>query len=164
MTLPAFAEEYRTIDKAEWGPGPWNDELDKSVWVDETTGLDCMIVRNRHGALCGYVGVEPGHLLHGKDYDAVDSEVDVHGGLTFAGECQPAEDPSKGICHVPRPGHADALWWFGFDCAHSQDLSPGPAAYLRSIGHGGLIAGEVYRTVDYVTHEVRNLARQVAEA
>ena len=27
----------------DWGEGPWNNEPDHAVWVDEATGLDCMI-------------------------------------------------------------------------------------------------------------------------
>lgn len=60
--------EYTTIDKSTWGPGPWQEEPDKIQYVDEATGLPCLIVRNGPtiGALCGYVGVLPGHPLHGK--------------------------------------------------------------------------------------------------
>lgn len=78
--------EYRNvIDKAEWPRGAWDDEPDKIQWQDEATGLPCLIVRGPSGALCGYVGVAPGHPWHGKDYD--DCGVDVHGGLTFASKC-----------------------------------------------------------------------------
>lgn len=65
--------------------GPWTNEPDKAQWIDEATGLDCLIVRNRMGALCGYVGVPEGHPAHRQDYDNVDA--DAHGGLTFAGGC-----------------------------------------------------------------------------
>jgi hypothetical protein len=34
--------EYRTIDKSQWGPGPWQDEPDKKQWQDEATGLPCL--------------------------------------------------------------------------------------------------------------------------
>lgn len=30
---------YTTIDKADWGEGPWQTEPDKIQWVDEATGL-----------------------------------------------------------------------------------------------------------------------------
>jgi hypothetical protein len=78
--------EYRdVVDKSEWGPGEWQDEPDKIQWQDADTGLPCLIVRGPSGSLCGYVGVAPGHPMHGKHYDAVD--VEVHGGLTFARGC-----------------------------------------------------------------------------
>lgn len=35
------------------------------------TGLPCLIVRNRFGALCGYVGVAEGHPLFGLSYSEV---------------------------------------------------------------------------------------------
>jgi len=78
-------KEYRNIDKSEWARGPWDDEPDKMQWPDATTGLPCLVVRNGSGALCGYVGVPPGHPAHGMDYGALD--VQVHGGLTFARGC-----------------------------------------------------------------------------
>jgi hypothetical protein len=78
--------EYRTIDKAEWGPGPWQDEPDKAQWQDEETGLPCMILRNHSGALCGYVGVDSTHPWFGKGYSdeveipegAMEREVESH--------------------------------------------------------------------------------------
>jgi hypothetical protein len=78
--------EYRNvIDKSEWRRGPWDNEPDKIQWQDDETGLPCLIVRGPAGALCGYVGVAPGHPWHGADYDNCD--VSVHGGLTFAHGC-----------------------------------------------------------------------------
>lgn len=85
--------EYRTVDKSGWATGPWRDEPDKKQWLDGATGLPCLIVRSPIGSLCGYVGLPAGHDLHGKDYDSVD--VDVHGGLTFAGRCHHAPDQEQ---------------------------------------------------------------------
>src|SRR5690606_3996986 len=42
----------------------------KIQWVDEATGLDCLMVRNSGGAWCGYVGVSEGHPLYGVEYSA----------------------------------------------------------------------------------------------
>ncbi len=61
--------EYRTADKSEWGDGPWQNEPDKMQWVDEATGLPCLIVRNRSGALCGYAGVPNTHPWYKKQYN-----------------------------------------------------------------------------------------------
>jgi hypothetical protein len=78
--------EYRNVlDKSDWARGAWDDEPDKIQWQDEASGLPCLIVRGPSGALCGYVGVSPGHPWHGSDYDSCD--VAVHGGLTFAHGC-----------------------------------------------------------------------------
>ena len=163
-----FVEEYRTVDKSTWGDGPWQDEPDKAVWVDEATDLDCMIVRNNAGALCGYVGVGPDHPLHGKGYDDVnDPYPDVHGGLTYANACQGSDDLSRFICHRTQPGRPDPVWWFGFDCAHSMDVCPGMDARLREIGHEPMrYSGDgwrdTYRDVPYVIGQVTSLAAQLS--
>ena len=78
--------EYRDVqDKSKWKRGPWDSEPDKVQWLDETTGLPCLIVRGPVGSLCGYIGVSSSHPFFGKDYD--DVSADAHGGLTFAGGC-----------------------------------------------------------------------------
>jgi hypothetical protein len=100
--------EYRdVVDKAGWQAGPWNDEPDKIQWQDELTGLPCLIVRGSVGALCGYVGVNPGHPWHGLSYGICplgaqcpqrnednhwcdhtpESVLNVHGGVTFSAGC-----------------------------------------------------------------------------
>jgi hypothetical protein len=150
---------------ADWPSGPWDDEPDKAVWVDEATGLDCMIHRNRIGALCGYVGVGPDHPLHGQDRD--DMDVEVHGGLTYSARCQEDAPENDGLCHVPEPGRPDDVWWFGFDCLHLLDTAPGLivtnariAALHPELGREPL--SYTYKTFDYVKHEVEYLARQLA--
>lgn len=60
--------EYRTVNKATWGSGPWQDEPDKVQWRDDVTGLPCLIVRGPGGALCGYVGIKAGHPFFGREY------------------------------------------------------------------------------------------------
>jgi hypothetical protein len=159
------------MDKASWGPGPWQHEPDKEQWQDEATGFACLLKRNPVGALCGYVGVPEGHPWHGSDYSpgwrAEDDEplspalqllddVEVHGGLTYAASCQEGPEDAT-ICHVPAPGEPEPLWWFGFDCAHSWDRCPG---YRRlSLG-----SGDTYRDVAYVKAECASLARQAKAA
>lgn len=168
--------EWKNVDKSEWPAGPWHDEPDKRQWQDVATGLPCLIVRNRGGALCGYAGVSNGHPLHGKGYgqDGVfscgescsdedgyhygctpEARVEVHGGLTFSAGCGHGADPAEGICHVPAAGQPDDVWWFGFDCAHSGDLCPAPGRFI-------VFPGEVYRDIAYVTGEVTRLAAQLA--
>lgn len=158
------------VDRSTWGPGPWDGEPDKVQWKDATTGLDCLANRNSHsGNWCGYVGLPPGHKWHGKGYDDVrfDDEEDpypnVHGGLTFASECEKADEPCRGICHIPAPGEPEHLWWLGFDCHHGHDYAPGSAAFERSRGWE-LNQGDSsrsYRTLDYVKAECANLAAQL---
>lgn len=137
-------------------PGPWDDEPDRVAWTDPATGYPCVIRRGPSGAWCGYVGVPPGHPHHGNGYSEIDYEVvQVHGGLTYASECD--DDPVDGICHVPAPGQPDDVWWFGFDCAHHTDVTP------RSLAYAPPFPRAVYRNVDYVTAETAALAAQLAE-
>lgn len=158
--MGAIAERsWTTVDKSEWGDGPWQDEPDKIQWVDEATGLDCLIHRGPMGNLCGYVGVPPRHPAHGMEYHEVDA--DVHGGLTYSDLCQEGDDESTGVCHVPLPGRPAKVWWLGFDCGHSFDVLPGMEA--RAIGAPIRTGQESYKTVEYVRAEIQRLAQQLAE-
>lgn len=154
--------------RAEWEPGPWDSEPDKVQWKDDATGLDCLANRHpRNGNWCGYVGLPPGHRFHGVDYDDVkiegneDCYVRVHGGLTFASECEPADDPSRGICHVAAPGEPDKLWWLGFDCAHSDDASPRDYYWARTRGYPFSPVYGTYKSLAYVKAECARLAEQL---
>lgn len=160
-----------TLDRTGWPAGPWDAEPDKMSWTDDTTGLPCLIVRNRGGALCGYVGVEPGHPWHGKGYSECTAAEPCddswcqhsplmlteggHGELTYADGCQHGDDEATGICHVPDPGRSDDVWWFGFDCAHAFDRTPGLSRF-------GFLTDEIYRDVVYVQGCVTDLAAELA--
>lgn len=131
------------IDKSQYGEGPWSAEPDRIEW--RHAGLPCLIARGPTGALCGYVGVPLGHPWYGRDPGDVDAH--AHGGISYTGPCHGE------ICHVPKPGEPDNVWWVGFDCAHAYDLMPcftSPA--FRSV--------TTYRDVGYVTCEVNDLAEQ----
>lgn len=139
----------KLIDRAGWARGPWSCESDRLQWRTEA-GLTGLVVRNDLGALCGYVAVPSGHPLHGKDYG--DVAVEVHGGLTYSGEC------SGHICHEPGPGESDDVWWLGFDCAHAGDLYPSMTRYAWSWP----ATGHVYRDIRFVCDEVERLAQQLS--
>lgn len=142
------------IDKSKWGSGPWQNEPDRIEW--EYLGFACLMTRTEMGNWCGYVAVPPGHPAFEKPYDDVD--VRVHGGLTYSDHCQ------AHICHVPKPGDPDNVWWLGFDCAHAWDLVPVMKPMMVKLGHpnpGFMDERAVYRDVPYVKKEVRNLARQL---
>ena len=147
----AKIELERFVDRTDWPDGPWATEPDRLEWRDGVTGLPCLIVRNQLGALCGYVGVPPGHPYYEKDYNDVD--VEVHGGLTFADHCH---EGGK-ICHVPLPGEPEKVWWLGFDCCHGWDQAPGMMRF------GGFRDGS-YKNVQYVTNQCEDLARQIFAA
>lgn len=175
-----------SIDKSDWGAGPWQSEPDFKQWTDAATGYECVLARGPGGHLCGYVGIPAGHPWHSKDYNAtvdvpdsvrdrpIDIDkigvinlfcatvkgddiaagrldivlaIDVHGGLTYARDKAPGAEK-------------DGRWWFGFDCAHSGDLTPGSnaklPAYLRDA------RDDVYREAAYVEAECASLAKQLA--
>lgn len=149
------------IDKSGWPDGPWKTEPDRLQW--QHAGYACLILRNHHGNLCGYVAIDRAHPLYGKDYDEADGDLRVHGGLTYADRCQGL------ICHVPEPGMPDDVWWFGFDCAHLMDLVPGmfrsdvlkkmPPEIVR-IEKRHLLE-DTYRDLAYVKAETESLADQL---
>lgn len=167
----------RRINKTRWPDGPWMHEPDR---VDfEHAGLPCLLLRNGKGAWCGYAAVPPGHPWHGVDYKAclapgapghdpededsawhdcqetLQERVRVHGGLTYSAAC---EGP---ICHVPKPGEPDAVWWFGFDCMHlGRDFAPRYA--LEMPGIYGLFGEAIYRDLAYARAQTERLAEQLA--
>ena len=164
--------EWKFTDKSKWSRGEWDNEPDKAQWTDEKTGLPCLIVRGPAGALCGYVGVAEGHRFFAKEYSSCIKDppceescyehspgaaLDVHGGITFSDFC--AEDREQGICHIPAEGEPARVYWFGFDCAHSGDVSP------KYDGKYGRIAEfESYKPLQYVKNQCAELARQLAGA
>lgn len=221
MGLQMETKEYRTVDKAGWGDGLWQNEPDKMQWQDEATGLPCLIVRGPVGALCGYVGVDERHPAFGLSHNGTPyeedrahftamresmrsafgdrggakshemvreaikalpvgpqrvgiagdriSEVDVHGGLTFASACSPHGDEAANVCHVPGPGETDRVWWFGFDCAHAGDLCPQMNMHLKQMDAilpmppslAGYRDNDEYRDVAYVKEQCAMLAKQL---
>ena len=162
--------KFPEINRSEWSRGAWDNEPDKIQWQDKETGLPCLIVRNKLGALCGYVGISAGHPLFEVAYSGCclrenkckgyycdhspESSIYVHGGLTFADFCHPHEN-GRGICHIPSPGEPDHVWWFGFDCAHSGDIVPGMIKYDLYEAYAD------YRTISYVQDQCRQLAIQL---
>jgi hypothetical protein len=151
--------------------GPWDNEPDELAWTDEKTGYQCQISRNHGGALRGYVCLPETHPLYKVSYgDAVPEAIkplqdvvldgqigkrgvmdvfrlavggdfyagmlfDVHGGITFSDEFK------------------EGGYWYGFDCAHCDDLSPRYESYAR---------GE-YRDIEYVKAECASLAKQLKQ-
>jgi hypothetical protein len=129
-------------------PGPWHDEGDHEDFRSPED-VPCIIHRNRVGAWCGYVAVPPGHPWHGANYTEVPAE--VHGGLTYSDGC------NGEICHVPSHGESDDVWWLGFDCCHSGDMT------FYDLVDGRIWAG-VYKTADYARAETLRLAAQAHTA
>lgn len=157
------AIELKWIDKSAWGEGAWVDEPDKAQWVDQVTGLTCLIVRHPHlGSLCGYVGVKAGHPA----FERPKSELflSVHGGVSYAAFCDEDEPfGALGICHSPAPGDTDRVWWIGFDCGHAGDLHPAMLVEGSRIRTLMEEMGWVYRDYAFVREQCAKLARGLAE-
>lgn len=146
--------ETMYVDRSGWPAGEWDDEPDRIEWRSEG-GLPCLMLRNRMGAWCGYVAVQPGHPWHGSGALGL-ADVDVHGGVTYGDKC------GGRICHVPQPGESADVWWVGFDCLHYMDTAPGLIASDLVLGLGH--ARGDYWTAKEVRTETEYLARQAREA
>jgi hypothetical protein len=113
-------------------------------------GFHCIIQRTPEiGILCGYVAIPEGHPWHREVGEH--SDVDVHGGITYARD------------HAPHSGRRlDVLgaWWIGFDTGHAGDFAPGVAAILGR----GPRPDEVYKDLAYVRAETERLAEQAKAA
>ena len=64
---------------------------------------------------------------------------------------------AAGVSHVADDGEDGIVWWFGFDCAHFGDVTPGPAPHIHSFYGGG-----TYKVFDFVKRETERLAKQLA--
>jgi hypothetical protein len=132
--------------RAEWfvRSGQWDSEPDWAVFEEE--GMNCTMRRNGSGSWCGYVLVPDWHPLHGDTGLQHGDPIwfDVHGGVTWTGV----------MGWLPETG-LTAGWSVGFDCAHSQDLSPKDYRYGFANG--------TYRTFEYAEEQTRGLAVQVSE-
>lgn len=147
------------------------------------SGLWCMVCRNMHmGFLCGYVAVEKDHPFFGMgtrskvyvpNFDDVayngnilslfcrsstdaslgflslDAFIQVHCGLTWAANNAGGVDE----------GTLGDLWWFGFDCGHSRDISPFEYKFPGLPSFSPI--GYTYRTFGYVIDECKRLANQL---
>ena len=180
QTITAL-QVYQNPGRKPESEGPWTTEGDKIAWVDEGTGLGCIILRQEDGTLSGYVGVGSEHPLFGFAPDAVplDIATHVHGGLTYGKECEVnrSELRAKGkprqerytICHVTRTRwvqdvesvqttrdefpHED-LWWLGFDTNHVGDHIPNDPYHTPR-------KSDVYRDEGYVYGHCVALARRL---
>lgn len=65
----------------------------------------------------GYVALPFGHVYHGCDYDFINQDIDVHGGLTFSEQVT-----QKFIDAWPELDQDDeGTWLIGFDTGHYGD-------------------------------------------
>lgn len=67
---------------------------------------------------------------------------------------------ASAVCHLPIEGRPDHVWWIGFDCAHSGDLSPAFEQFHSSAYKAYHHDNDIYRTRSYVESEIASLALQ----
>ena len=108
-------------------------------------GLKAVVIAHDMGHRCGYVGVSKYHPWYGKDYNETD--LDVHGGLTYAGM------------------RKDGLWWFGYDCAHLGDAADpdlmSDEYKTFSWSRALTLGGETIKTLDFCVNECESMAAQL---
>ena len=145
------------IPKREWGPGPWQSEVDESRWIDSLTGLRCAVVRSEWtGSLSGFVEItHPSLAARVADLPYFL----VHGGVNYSGMRFLMEGETR--------------WYLGFCTAHITDFAPHMAALLRrhstpldqlvvALADDGIIR-RFYRDLAYVKAECAHLAAQIAD-
>lgn len=76
----------------------------------------------------------------------------------FVSQCQ-----ASAICHITDSSE-DVIWWLGFDCAHSGDLSPSDYQrpdYVQKVSTAPWPTS--YKSLAYVKNECSKLASQLAQ-
>ncbi len=147
------------IDKSKYALGPWSFEPDKAHWIDDCTGLDCLIVRNLFISLCGYVGVPYNHRCFKLGFSNIEGSIIIHHRLSFSGQCQQKDNDGKGICHPRELAANHTVKWFGFACDEEGDICPTGDPFLSELT--GINA--TYKDFDFVKNECEKLAKQLKE-
>lgn len=139
-------QKLTLYNKSEWIDGPWQTEPDLIRWMDTTTQLPCVVIREEHsGVYCGYVAVDHRHPLYRTHLaDPTYNFIDVHGGVSFANFI-PLQD--RWITPMQK------RWWIGFDCFNDFDFSP-----LKTVDEDPRIE---YRTETFLHEQVSGLAQQL---
>lgn len=142
--------------RENWVDGPWRDEPDKVIWTDPETGLDCMILRNRMGTLCGYVGIPKEHPWYGIDYsgclkrhvpltqeERLAKARKAYDGARAAYDADPTDIPASNLRFAEL--HLKSMEGGGFMAEYKEypclaydkeDRCSSPESYLRA--HGGI--------------------------
>ena len=142
--LVSIYDQYKLLEPYR----PWETEPDNAEWVNESTGLHGRIERNTiTHTLNGYIGVTKGELM-GVDYNNLEMDKGYH--------------PHDGFTYSEGEG---GVWWFGFDCAHSDDFLPGIYIRMQMVNHSGKASWPTsrhYRTWEYVDSEIAKVMEGIA--
>ena len=165
---------------------PWESEPNYADWIDSDTGFNCVIVREEHDALCGFVCIDRSHPFYGRRSDGKPGKhtpmaknekaaqeaffaIVVHGGITYGEPFLISSNAS--VVNI-------ASWWLGFNCSHIGDYVP---SYLEMIDivppDDELTAEDIeeirqsilqdttpesaYKTFSFVETQCRQLAKQL---
>jgi hypothetical protein len=120
----------------------------KKQWItDEGYIAVILFVSDSHHN--GYIGIPDSHPMAQDNCESCGADLErrhslaVHGGITYESHSRTGDYPIKAI----------NVYWLGFDCAHSGDLTkfcnfPSPEA--------------TFKDVDYVVNQLENLSKQLA--
>jgi len=150
---PVDPTAFLWCDRSLWPPGPWDGEPDFREF--RHMGLPCIVCRGAMGGWCGYLGVPPGHVWHGKHQE----EIDRSAAAEFPYELSYASPCSLLICHTPAPGEPEDVWWMGFDLQRAGDYTPDVAMMMQRVpGLTELMRDWVYPNERFAQEAVRVLA------
>lgn len=118
-------------------------------------GYECVVVLQRLGHRCGYVGIPESHPLYRKEYtDYLEIKKEDLGDRKVSGifqllaacidkderirieayfQCHGGITYSGGGKNTSYPVESD-LWWFGFDCGHAGDKPDFDAIFAKFTG------------------------------
>lgn len=173
---------------------PWKNEPDFHTF--EAAGLRCVMKRHADWlSWCGYVGVGRSHPLFEVHYgDLVPApanwmkqscDVDEVGPINLfitaldlsAGDIPEGFAPLTSLITVhgglswANRLHDWTGWFFGFDCGHAWDYSPGFERRMKELDASrgypswpdAMRDYKTYRSFDYVASECATLAQQIAD-
>jgi hypothetical protein len=162
----------------------------EKVWTTNAGYKAVVLMFNRMGHRCGYVGVPPSHMLYKKEYSSYCPELASLVQYTKEGPVG-KRGPILVFCMVglgvePRPDNIfdvhgglafsnggdwgsnypipnTNLWWFGYNCGHCDDgldYSVMPASVSRTLSVIAPRLGTI-RTLEYCVAECESLAQQL---
>jgi hypothetical protein len=164
---PCEVCEYTSMmrESKGWGDGPWQQEPDYITF--DHSGRTCIMHRNQLGGWCGYVSVAPGHPYYGMQpasmfaaermlYVPYVNQFPRTRHINYASKC------NGHVCHTPKPGEPDDVWWFGFDCIGSDDIVP---AFMLMYSQRMLLNERaVYRDEEWVRQQLKDMAEAMTFA
>jgi len=140
-----------TLDKSEWGDGPWQSEPDSEFWIDMASGFPGFARRSEaFGCWCGYLGLPPKHPWFSLAVEHIPL-------------LAPNEISASGYAPIER-GTKPVYRWLGFHCGHAGDYTPAIWPTLDhflspSLRLDAEVRGE-YRDLEWVKSGVTIMALQ----